>query len=318
MAKIAINIITGFLGSGKTTFLSEILQNNKEDIALLVNEFGESGLDNSILSSFFIEEETILLNQGCICCNIRQDLADKLKEILNLYHTSGKKLDKVVIETTGLATIEPILFTILSDTFLQNHFFVNAVFTCIDSLNAMAQINENEESVNQIISSDVLIITKDDLNSNTSELKEKLSSLNKSAKIYLKSEFCLDEFFKHRQEIKFYETNLKSYKHNENIQSLSISFEGELEWSAFGIWLSMLLYKYGDKILRVKGLLKAHKDYFISVNGVRHIVYPPVHIKKTKNSSTSTLVFISKSFDLNKVILSLQAFSHLLKIKINP
>ena len=173
MAKIAVNIVTGFLGSGKTTFLSELLRDSRENIAVLVNEFGDSGLDDSILASFFVEEQTILLNQGCICCNRRQDLADKLKEILNLYHTSGKKLDKVVIETTGLATIEPILFTILSDTFLQNHFFVNAVFTCIDSLNGLEHL-KNEENIAQIVNSDYLLITKTDIKQDTKMLEKEL------------------------------------------------------------------------------------------------------------------------------------------------
>lgn len=89
-----------------------------------------------------------------------------------------------------------------------------------------------------------------------------------------------------------------------------------MDWSAFGIWLSALLYKYGDKILRVKGLLNINDEYLINVNGVRHLVYPPIHIKKTKTYMESNLVFISKEMDLDKVFSSLQSFSKLLNIQI--
>lgn len=315
MAKIAVNIVTGFLGSGKTTFLSELLRDSRENIAVLVNEFGDSGLDDSILASFFVEEQTILLNQGCICCNRRQDLADKLKEILNLYHTSGKKLDKVVIETTGLATIEPILFTILSDTFLQNHFFVNAVFTCIDSLNGLEHL-KNEENIAQIVNSDYLLITKTDIKQDTKMLEKELRSLNYSALIFNKNEFCNDEFFNINFKKRLVNNPKDLNSHNTNIKTISLNIQGKMDWSAFGIWLSALLYKYGDKILRVKGLLNINDEYLINVNGVRHLVYPPIHIKKTKTYMESNLVFISKEMDLDKVFSSLQSFSKLLNIQI--
>ncbi|MCH5336577.1 MAG: GTP-binding protein, partial [Campylobacter sp.] len=99
--------------------------------------------------------------------------------------------------------------------------------------------------------------------------------------------------------------------HNANIQSLSLSFKKSLNWSAFSIWLSMLLHKYGSQVLRVKGLLDIGEEFLVNINGVGHIIYPPNHIKKTKEQKKSYLVFISKNLEIQKVLSSLQSFLNL-------
>ena len=190
MAKIPIHIITGFLGSGKTTFLAQLLQKqNHKNIALIVNELGQISLDDSIINASYIQEKTLILNAGCMCCNKRSDLVDKLRELLNVYEKKNEILERIIIETTGLANPAPIVFTLLSDTFLCNHFNLVNIITCIDALNGISHIDENEEAYNQILSSDCILITKTDLNPHTTPLKEKINSIHQGIDIFEKENF---------------------------------------------------------------------------------------------------------------------------------
>lgn len=310
MAKIPIHIITGFLGSGKTTFLAQLLQKqNHKNIALIVNELGQISLDDSIINASYIQEKTLILNAGCMCCNKRSDLVDKLRELLNVYEKKNEILERIIIETTGLANPAPIVFTLLSDTFLCNHFNLVNIITCIDALNGISHIDENEEAYNQILSSDCILITKTDLNPHTTPLKEKINSIHQGIDIFEKENFNFPMLssIKHQSE-NFQNSKLEQNLHNQNIQSLSLSFDEALDWSVFSIWLSMLLHQYGSQILRVKGLLDIGEDFLVNINGVGHLIYPPSHIKKTKQQNSSHLVFIAKNLDLQKVLASLQGF----------
>ncbi|WP_276882371.1 CobW family GTP-binding protein [Campylobacter cuniculorum] len=310
MAKIPIHIITGFLGSGKTTFLAQLLQKqNHKNIALIVNELGQISLDDSIINASYIQEKTLILNAGCMCCNKRSDLVDKLRELLNVYEKKNEILERIIIETTGLANPAPIVFTLLSDTFLCNHFNLVNIITCIDALNGISHIDENEEAYNQILSSDCILITKTDLNPHTTPLKEKINSIHQGIDIFEKENFNFSMLssIKHQSE-NFQNSKLEQNLHNQNIQSLSLSFDEALDWSVFSIWLSMLLHQYGSQILRVKGLLDIGEDFLVNINGVGHLIYPPSHIKKTKQQNSSHLVFIAKNLDLQKVLASLQGF----------
>lgn len=323
MAKIPIHIITGFLGSGKTTFLAELLQNqNHKNIALIINELGQNSLDDSIINASYTQEKTLILNAGCMCCNKRSDLVDKLKELLNTYEQENQILERIIIETTGLANPAPIVFTLLSDTFLSNHFCILNIITCIDALNWDSYIDNNDEAYNQILSSDCILITKTDLNPNIKPLEEKINSIHQGISIFKKNDFNFSMLSKIKhQSLKTHNLTLNQNLHNPKIQSLSLNFEKALDWSIFSIWLSMLLYQYGSQILRVKGLLDIGEDFLVNINGVGHIIYPPTHIKKTKKQNISYLVFIAKNLNLKKVLSSLQSFlalnSNEFEIRIN-
>lgn len=355
MAKIAIHIITGFLGSGKTTFLQEFLeQEGGKNIALIVNELGEVALDNELIQTQFVKE-TLVLNAGCMCCNKREDLSQKCKEVLDGYEKSGKKLERILIETTGLANPAPIVFTLLSDAFLANHFYLANIITCVDALDGLKHLEQNAEARSQIISADYVVITKTDLHKDTQKLREKIFCIHQGVGIVAKEDFNFNKLFslKRMEEFsgqKFLQnstpTNLHQ-AHQNSVNSLCLCFDKPLDWSVFGIWLSMLLYTYGDKILRVKGLLDVDEDYLVNINGVGHIIYPPTHTKissrrdldirqdlrikqspalsggkdesgltdqnKTYLARQSRLVFIAKNLDLKNVEYSLRAF---LKLKI--
>ncbi|EAI4298574.1 GTP-binding protein [Campylobacter lari] len=316
MAKISVHIITGFLGSGKTTFLKELLNKEKQDdIAIIVNELGEISLDHDILNADFIKEKTLFLNSGCMCCNKREDLIQKLKNLLNDYDKKSQILQRVIIETTGLANPAPIIFTFLNDMFLFHHFEISNIITCIDALNGMKHIENNEEAYNQIASSDCIVMTKNDLNPDIKILNEKINSICQGINIIKKEKFNFDTLLNIKHQDFFLSKKLNKNFHNENIQSICISFKQTIDWSIFGIWLSMLLHQYGDQILRVKGLLDIGEDFLVNINGVGHIIYPPIHIKNIQNKE-SKVVFIVKNLDTLKIISSLKSFLILSKEKI--
>ncbi len=180
MPKIPITLITGFLGSGKTSFLSEYLnQIDHQGVALIINEIGQAALDQRILSVQYCGEKMLYLNAGCVCCNKRMDLVESLKATLNNYEWRDEILKRIIIETTGLANPAPILWTILSDTFLGVHFEIQSVVACVDALNARTHLTNNEAK-EQIVFADSVLLTKTDLQNDSValiKLKEHLQPL---------------------------------------------------------------------------------------------------------------------------------------------
>lgn len=181
---ITVIIVTGFLGSGKTTLLSNWLPNPIfRRTAVIVNEFGQVGLDQRILRR--IEEKTILLGGGCACCKVRQDLVDELTRIVDDRDKGKMDIDQVLIETSGLADPAPILFSIMTDSVLRHHYRVGCVISCLDAVNGNLHLDANIESVKQIAVSDRVIITKTDLVNPevVPALMQRIQTVNPTARI---------------------------------------------------------------------------------------------------------------------------------------
>ncbi|WQV06064.1 GTP-binding protein [Helicobacter pylori] len=316
MPKIPITLITGFLGSGKTSFLSEYLsQIDHQGVALIINEIGQAALDQRILSVQYCGEKMLYLNAGCVCCNKRLDLVESLKATLNNYEWRGEILKRIIIETTGLANPAPILWTILSDTFLGAHFEIQSVVACVDALNAKTHLTNNEAK-EQIVFADSVLLTKMDLQNDSVDLiklKERIQSLNPSAEIFDKKSIDYESFFSRKNGVRNFMPRMPKDSHSQGFETLSIRFEGAMEWSAFGIWLSLLLHQYGTQILRIKGIIDIGSDLLVSINGVMHIIYPPKHILKDQNGSN--LVFIVRHLEREKILNSLKGFKDFLGIK---
>ncbi len=316
MPKIPITLITGFLGSGKTSFLSEYLnQIDHQGVALIINEIGQAALDQRILSVQYCGEKMLYLNAGCVCCNKRLDLVESLKATLNNYEWRGEILKRIIIETTGLANPAPILWTILSDTFLGAHFEIQSVVACVDVLNARVHLTNNEAK-EQIVFADSVLLTKTDLQNDSvalMKLKERLWAINPSAEIFDKRAIDYGSLFSRKNRVRNFMPRMLKDSHSQGFETLSISFEGTMEWSAFGIWLSLLLHQYGTQILRIKGIIDIGSDLLVSINGVMHIIYPPKHILKDQNGSN--LVFIMCHLEREKILNSLKGFKDFLGIK---
>ncbi|MCZ6603654.1 MAG: GTP-binding protein [Alphaproteobacteria bacterium] len=186
MARIPVSLITGFLGSGKTTLLNRLLsQPDLHDVAVIINEFGEIGLDHQLVES--ADDTVIELKNGCLCCTIRGDLVDTLRD---LYHrrTAGDvpKFRKAVIETTGLADPAPVIQVVLADPMVNHVFELDGVVTTVDALLGDATLDEHDEAVRQVAVADRIVVTKVDLCDDVPRLealKGRLARLNPAAPI---------------------------------------------------------------------------------------------------------------------------------------
>ncbi|KYD11720.1 CobW family GTP-binding protein [Saccharococcus caldoxylosilyticus] len=182
--KRPVIVVTGFLGSGKTTLLRSILSApSMEYTAVLVNEFGKVGLDHHLLRK--VDENIRLLGGGCLCCTVREDLVKALLDLLDMDQRGMIKLERVIIETSGLADPAPILFTVLTDPILQHHFYIECVIVTIDAVNGHLHLDHQPESIKQVVVADKIIVTKTDLvtSEDVENLSTRLHSINPTAKI---------------------------------------------------------------------------------------------------------------------------------------
>ena len=336
-ALIPVNLITGFLGSGKTTLLNRLLRSPRlASTAVLVNEFGEVGLDHLLLET--LDAETVILQSGCVCCTIRGDLAAAMRN-LHSKRERGKvpAFDRLAIETTGLADPAPIVSTLIAEPVLRHHFRLGNIVATVDAVNGPAQLAEHPESVKQAAIADRLVITKSDIAdpAAVARLRTDLGRLNPSAPILLGGQDIdpgdlmasdvYDPASKSR-EVQRWLAEEASHaraadhahghdpnRHGRGIRAFCITFERPLDWTAFGLWLTMLLHAHGQNVLRVKGLLNVlDVGSPVVIHGVQHVVHPPAHLDRWPSADRrSRLVLIVRGLDPAAIERSLAAFSRL-------
>ena len=328
-AFIPVNVVTGFLGSGKTTLLKALLESPQlTDTAVLVNEFGEVGLAHHLLQG--VTENTLLMDNGCLCCAIRGDLQDSLRELYSQRERGEiPAFKRVVIETSGLADPVPIAYTVLAEPVLQHHFRLGNVITTVDAVNGPAGLVEFEESEKQVAVADRIVITKSDLAApdEVEDLKIALKHINLSAPLFdaqfddlsparLITEDIHDPDGKAKEVAGWLESDDHAghdHSHTEGVYSFAMIFDRPLDWTAFGIWMTMLLNRHGDKVLRLKGMLNvADVATPVLINGVQHVVHPPVHLDAWPDADKrSRLIFIVRGLSQEKIEASLAAFNAL-------
>lgn len=316
--KIPVVIVTGCLGSGKTTVLNYILQEiDSRRIAVIVNEFGKAGLDHHLLR--VSEEKISLINSGCVCCNAREDLEQEMKELLFEHERSEEGFERIFIETTGLADPAPIVFTILNNPILQNHFEIELILTTVDVKNALLQFKNSPEFVKQVSVSDNIIITKADLVSKDEkeEVIYQVKRIHPAVKIFEAFNGVVDlgvlekNVGYHAENVDNIPQNIDEKGAAARVKSISFYFTEELDWTAFTLWLSLLLHAHGENVLRVKGILDVGEEAPVNINGVQHIIHPPNHLDKwPENVDKSFLVFIVKDIDPLTILHSLETFQH--------
>ena len=331
-----VNVLTGFLGSGKTTLLQRLLRSPRmERTAVLINEFGEIGLDHLLVQQ--VDESVLVLQSGCICCSIRDDLKSALRGLLSRRERNEiPPFDRVVIETTGLADPGPILYTLLSEPVIRHHFQLGNVITTVDVVNAGLHLSRNREGIKQVAAADRLVLTKSDLAAlgQTAAVRDELARLNPSARICDAAEdpvdvgFLLDAMpsgpptgparYRLEEEV-LRERGWTAGKpaapgglrrHTDSVSSFSLILDRPIDWTAFGIWLSLLLNRHGDDVLRVKGILSVEgTETPVFINGVQHIVHPPQHLERWPTEDhRSRIVFITRGIDQGRLRRSLEAF----------
>jgi G3E family GTPase len=311
--RLPVGLVTGFLGSGKTTLLSRLLaQADLGDTAVIVNELGEVAIDHHLLRQ--VDERTVLLSSGCLCCTLRGDLADELRDLLSR-RTRGEipPFRRVLVETTGLADPAPILNTLLAEPVVRHHFEPGTVIATVDALNGLGQLEREAETVKQVVVADRLVVTKTDVAERgaVARLDERLRALNPAAELLEVSFGEVDPAVLlapgdgDPRELRLAEAPA----HAGDVHPFVLFLERPVDWTVFGIWLTMLLQSRGQDVLRVKGLLDVGASGPVVLNGVQHVVHPPEHLDAWPDADRrSRIVFIARGIEKREVEESLAAF----------
>jgi G3E family GTPase len=317
--KVTSNVLTGFLGSGKTSLLKRLLQQPElADTAVLINEFGEVGLDHLLVEG--VDEDIVLLKSGCVCCTIRGDL----KEALLRLHGRRQRgeappFTRLVIETTGLADPAPILSTLTADPMLRHHFRLGNIVTVVDAVAGARNLDDYPESVRQAVAADRLVISKIDLagEDDVAALGERLRALNPGAEIVLADEDTDPEaaLLTHGahdertrpEEVRRWLADTADEAHDHaadrnrhgDMRATLLTADRPVDWVRFGLWLSMLLNRHGAEILRLKGLVAIEgEDTPVVIQGVQHLIHKPMHLEGWPEGDRRTqLVVIAKRLD---------------------
>jgi G3E family GTPase len=317
--RIPVLIVGGFLGSGKTSLLRQMLTGDK-DTAVIVNEFGAVGLDHELLRAS--EERVELVGGGCACCTRRADLVAVLRELLDARDRGLQNLSRVVIETSGLADPAPIVFTVTNDPMLRHHFYVERLVVTVDALNCAEQLATHPEPRKQVLVADELVITKIDLVEPAAcgTIAAALRALNPAATIRTALHGVVDNESLQTAagapppppSAEASRTDPSAVAHTDNASSLTLRTDGPVDWLGFAVWLSMLLHARGQQVLRVKGLLELDDGTLVSVNGVQHVVHPPEHLDRGEiPDPSSNVVFITRGIDNDRLRESFDAFQRL-------
>ncbi len=304
-----VTIVTGFLGAGKTTLVRRFLGTPEgRNTALVVNEFGSVGIDDALLRSS--TDEITLLGNGCICCSTRSDLQIALRRLV-ADRERGKipHFDRVLIETSGLADISPILQTFSTDRALGGEFAIEVVLTLVDAVNGGRNLKKAPEARKQAILADRLVITKIDLTDSKTKkvLAAKLKTFNPRAEIDMALDGEIDP--KHLIDSGQDATAprhsgfVAEASHSDGIASFVIREKAPLEWPVFQRALDTLVSLRGPDLLRIKGLLnlKGSKGPVV-FQAVQHLIHPPVELAEWPDKDRSSrLVFITRGVSEQQV-----------------
>jgi G3E family GTPase len=337
---VTAHLLTGFLGSGKTTILKQLLAAPElARAAVLVNEFGEVGLDHLLLEA--VDEEVVLLPSGCLCCTIRGDLKDA---VLRLFERRQQgeipPFDLLLIETTGLADPAPIVATFAADPMLSHQIGLGNVITLVDAVSGADNLGRFEEATKQVAVADRIVLSKTDLVAPPAieALERMIARLNPTA-LRLRASpdgpvpplellaGVRDADVRAAEVARWltpdaHQPDEHGHGHGHGhghesrhlgIRTLVLELEPPLDWAAFALWLGMLLNRHGNQVLRSKGILRVvGSDTPVVVHGVQHTIHPPVHLDRWPEGRPGTrFVLIVKDLDPALVARSFHAFMRL-------
>jgi G3E family GTPase len=344
-AGIQVSLLTGFLGSGKTTLLNRLLRHpDMAETAVLVNEFGDIGIDHLLVEQ--VDEEMVQLTTGCLCCAVQGDLTRALRELFLKRVKGGiPRFRRVLIETTGLADPAPILHTLINDPVIATRYFLDGVIATVDGVHGNGQIERHAECRKQTAVADRIVITKTDMADETAlgALERAIGALNPGAPIVRAAHgdvapgllfgcglydpatksFDVRNWLREEaysgphdhEHAHGHDRHRHEDRHGSDIQAFCMTYEEPIEWPAFIAWIQTLITHRGENLLRIKGLVNiVGETQPIAIHGVQHVFHPPARLPAWPDDDRrSRIVFITRDIESGTIERSLDALQRAAK-----
>ncbi len=332
--RIPVMMLTGFLGSGKTTLLNAWLRSDElANAAVIVNEFGDVGIDHALIASS--NDNTIELSTGCLCCTVRGDLVDTLRELM-VKRAKGevRAFDRLVIETTGLADPAPVVQALMTFP-VARRLRLKQIVTTVDAINGLRTLARHPESLKQAAVADDIVVTKTDLKTEELDvLKDRLRTLNPGARLHYSSsdditspnDLAAADIYDPATKIEDvarwlnFEAHVQGdadrdhshnhahrhdvNRHDAQIGSFCLNYAEPLHWEHISTWLDALIMAHGDDMLRVKGILAVvGREKPIVVQTVQRLFHPPFELSEwPAGERESRIVIITRGLSREFVI----------------